>query len=88
MLNIISQCRCTLASSYSPQGSTCHQCRQKTTDTKTNCRNSECVGVRGQFCGPCLKNRYGEDVRDALLNPVRIQQPASIICAQLEFLPA
>lgn len=52
------------------QGSTCHQCRQKTIDTKTNCRNPECVGVRGQFCGPCLRNRYGEEVRDALLNPV------------------
>lgn len=52
------------------QGSTCHQCRQKTTDTKTNCRNPECVGVRGQFCGPCLRNRYGEEVRDALLNSV------------------
>lgn len=53
------------------QGSTCHQCRQKTTDTKTNCRNPECSGVRGQFCGPCLRNRYGEEVKDALLNPVR-----------------
>ncbi|ETE68373.1 Cell division cycle-associated protein 7, partial [Ophiophagus hannah] len=42
-------------------GSTCHQCRQKTTDTKTNCRNPECLGVRGQFCGPCLRNRYGEE---------------------------
>eukprot|EP00063_Salmo_salar_P044669 XP_014019504.1 PREDICTED: cell division cycle-associated protein 7-like isoform X1 [Salmo salar] len=50
-------------------GSTCHQCRQKTVDTKTNCRNPECVGVRGQFCGPCLRNRYGEEVRDALLDP-------------------
>ncbi|XP_045062343.1 cell division cycle-associated protein 7-like [Coregonus clupeaformis] len=54
----------------SSTGSTCHQCRQKTTDTKTNCRNPECVGVRGQFCGPCLRNRYGEEVRDALLDPV------------------
>lgn len=52
------------------QGSTCHQCRQKTTDTKTNCRNPDCVGVRGQFCGPCLRNRYGEEVRTALLDPV------------------
>lgn len=64
-----------------PQGSTCHQCRQKTTDTKTSCRNPECVGVRGQFCGPCLKNRYGEEVRDALLNPVRFPWPAFIFCA-------
>ncbi|KAK1789448.1 hypothetical protein P4O66_014895, partial [Electrophorus voltai] len=49
-------------------GTTCHQCRQKTIDTKTNCHNPECVGVRGQFCGPCLRNRYGEDVRNALLD--------------------
>ncbi|NP_001405489.1 cell division cycle-associated protein 7 isoform b [Mus musculus] len=50
-------------------GSTCHQCRQKTTDTKTNCRNPDCWGIRGQFCGPCLRNRYGEEVKDALLDP-------------------
>lgn len=50
-------------------GSTCHQCRQKTLDTKTVCRSGYCVGVKGQFCGPCLRNRYGEDVRDTLLNP-------------------
>lgn len=51
-------------------GNTCHQCRQKTIDTKTVCRNQTCGGVRGQFCGPCLRNRYGEDVRSALLDPV------------------
>ncbi|KAI4885243.1 hypothetical protein NFI96_012608, partial [Prochilodus magdalenae] len=50
-------------------GSTCHQCRQKTLDTKTECRNLYCRGVKGQFCGPCLRNRYGEDVRKALLDP-------------------
>lgn len=50
-------------------GNTCHQCRQKTIDTKTVCRNQGCCGVRGQFCGPCLRNRYGEDVRSALLDP-------------------
>ncbi|XP_066531204.1 cell division cycle-associated 7-like protein [Hoplias malabaricus] len=50
-------------------GSTCHQCRQKTLDTKTECRNPYCGGVKGQFCGPCLRNRYGEDVRSALLDP-------------------
>lgn len=61
-------------------GSTCHQCRQKTTDTKTNCRNPECVGVRGQFCGPCLRNRYGEEVRDALLNPEWYCPPCRGIC--------
>ncbi|XP_034561157.1 cell division cycle-associated 7-like protein [Notolabrus celidotus] len=50
-------------------GSSCHQCRQKTLDTKTVCRSGFCVGVKGQFCGPCLKNRYGEDVRKVLLDP-------------------
>lgn len=52
------------------QGSSCHQCRQKTLDTKTVCRSGVCVGAKGQFCGPCLKNRYGEDVRAVLLDPV------------------
>ncbi|KAM6959183.1 cell division cycle-associated 7-like protein [Aplochiton taeniatus] len=50
-------------------GSSCHQCRQKTLDTKTVCRSGFCVGVKGQFCAPCLKNRYGEDVRSVLLDP-------------------
>ncbi|XP_030597457.1 cell division cycle-associated 7-like protein isoform X2 [Archocentrus centrarchus] len=50
-------------------GSSCHQCRQKTLDTKTVCRSGFCVGAKGQFCGPCLKNRYGEDVRTVLLDP-------------------
>ncbi|XP_041116298.1 cell division cycle-associated protein 7a [Polyodon spathula] len=61
-------------------GSTCHQCRQKTTDTKTNCRNPDCVGVRGQFCGPCLRNRYGEEVRNALLDPNWHCPPCQGIC--------
>uniref|UniRef100_A0A3P8V3A8 Cell division cycle associated 7a n=1 Tax=Cynoglossus semilaevis TaxID=244447 RepID=A0A3P8V3A8_CYNSE len=60
-------------------GSTCHQCRQKTTDTKTNCRNPECQGIRGQFCGPCLRNRYGEEVRDALLDPVSPQMSTKVL---------
>lgn len=50
-------------------GTSCHQCRQKTTDTKSCCRSQSCIGIRGQFCGPCLKNRYGELVEDTLLNP-------------------
>ena len=50
-------------------GTTCHQCRQKTTDTKSCCRSDSCIGVRGQFCGPCLKNRYGEIVEECLLDP-------------------
>ncbi|XP_018411700.1 PREDICTED: cell division cycle-associated protein 7-like [Nanorana parkeri] len=61
-------------------GSTCHQCRQKTIDTKTNCRNAECRGVQGQFCGPCLRNRYGEDVRKALLDPDWTCPPCRGIC--------
>lgn len=54
---------------YSSMGTTCHQCRQKTLDTKTFCRNEACNGVQGQFCGPCLKNRYGENVAETLKNP-------------------
>ncbi|KAM3934869.1 cell division cycle-associated protein 7-like [Leptodactylus fuscus] len=61
-------------------GSTCHQCRQKTIDTKTNCRNKECRGIQGQFCGPCLRNRYGEDVRQALLDPKWTCPPCRGIC--------
>ncbi|KAM4697874.1 cell division cycle-associated protein 7 [Rhinophrynus dorsalis] len=61
-------------------GTTCHQCRQKTIDTKTNCRNPECMGVRGQFCQPCLRNRYGEDVKTALLDPEWHCPPCRGIC--------
>uniref|UniRef100_A0A8C8RYH4 Cell division cycle associated 7 like n=1 Tax=Pelusios castaneus TaxID=367368 RepID=A0A8C8RYH4_9SAUR len=61
-------------------GSTCHQCRQKTIDTKTVCRNQGCGGVRGQFCGPCLRNRYGEDVKSALLDPDWICPPCRGVC--------
>ncbi|XP_020042423.1 cell division cycle-associated 7-like protein isoform X1 [Castor canadensis] len=61
-------------------GNTCHQCRQKTIDTKTVCRNQSCGGVRGQFCGPCLRNRYGEDVRVALLDPDWMCPPCRGIC--------
>ncbi|KAL1790079.1 cell division cycle-associated 7 [Sigmodon hispidus] len=61
-------------------GNTCHQCRQKTIDTKTVCRNRSCGGVRGQFCGPCLRNRYGEDVRTALLDPEWTCPPCRGIC--------
>lgn len=52
------------------KGTSCHQCRQKTLDTKTICRSGECVGIRGQFCGPCLLGRYGESAVDALKDPV------------------
>ncbi|XP_026204259.1 cell division cycle-associated protein 7-like isoform X3 [Anabas testudineus] len=61
-------------------GSTCHQCRQKTVDTKTCCRSEDCRGIQGQFCGPCLRNRYGEDVKEALLNPEWKCPPCRGIC--------
>ncbi|CAK6952665.1 cell division cycle-associated protein 7-like%2C partial [Scomber scombrus] len=61
-------------------GSTCHQCRQKTVDTKTCCRSEDCRGIQGQFCGPCLRNRYGEDVRKALLDPEWQCPPCRGIC--------
>ncbi|RVE73424.1 hypothetical protein OJAV_G00046060 [Oryzias javanicus] len=61
-------------------GSTCHQCRQKTVDTKTCCRSVDCHGIQGQFCGPCLRNRYGEDVRKALLDPEWKCPPCRGIC--------
>ncbi|KAG7244808.1 hypothetical protein INR49_029827, partial [Caranx melampygus] len=61
-------------------GSTCHQCRQKTIDTKTCCHSEECRGIQGQFCGPCLRNRYGEDVKKALLDPEWKCPPCRGIC--------
>ncbi|XP_068568460.1 cell division cycle-associated protein 7-like [Cebidichthys violaceus] len=61
-------------------GSTCHQCRQKTVDTKTCCRSEDCRGIMGQFCGPCLRNRYGEDVKKALLDPEWKCPPCRGIC--------
>ncbi|XP_028262594.1 cell division cycle-associated protein 7-like isoform X2 [Parambassis ranga] len=64
----------------SATGSTCHQCRQKTVDTKTCCRSEDCRGISGQFCGPCLRNRYGEDARKALLDPEWKCPPCRGIC--------
>ncbi|KAK7109898.1 cell division cycle-associated 7-like protein [Littorina saxatilis] len=61
-------------------GTTCHQCRQKTDDMKTICRNQNCGGVKGQFCGPCLKNRYGEDAKEALKDPEWVCPPCRGIC--------
>lgn len=61
-------------------GSTCHQCRQKTLDTKTECRGPYCRGVKGQFCGPCLRNRYGEEVRTALLDPTWVCPICREVC--------
>ncbi|XP_072759123.1 uncharacterized protein [Anoplolepis gracilipes] len=61
-------------------GTSCHQCRQKTLDTKTVCRSGECVGVRGQFCGPCLKGRYGESAIEALKDPDWACPPCRGLC--------
>merc|ERR1719370_2487260 len=61
-------------------GTSCHQCRQKTTDTKTICRSGKCVGVRGQFCGRCLEIRYGEDCAEALMNPTWACPPCRGFC--------
>ncbi|XP_076860661.1 cell division cycle-associated protein 7-like isoform X2 [Brachyhypopomus gauderio] len=61
-------------------GTTCHQCRQKTVDSKTCCRSESCRGIQGQFCGPCLRNRYGEDVKTALLDPAWQCPPCRGIC--------
>ncbi|CAB3381966.1 Hypothetical predicted protein [Cloeon dipterum] len=56
---------------YDPvNGKSCHQCRQKTADTKSVCRSGFCFGVRGQFCGACLKDHYGQDLAEALRDPV------------------
>eukprot|EP00794_Sanderia_malayensis_P009466 gene9466-10453_t len=65
---------------YDQTGTTCHQCRQKTDDLKTICRDSNCWGVRGQFCGPCLRNRYGEDAKEAILSSEWICPPCRGIC--------
>ena len=61
-------------------GTSCHQCRQKTVDMKTVCRSGRCVGVRGQFCGRCLIIRYGDDAREALMNPNWWCPPCRNIC--------
>lgn len=65
---------------YDINGTTCHQCRQKTRDMKSICRGNECSGVRGQFCGFCLKRRYGEDVAEVLRDPDWICPPCRNIC--------
>ena len=47
----------------SSEGSTCHQCRQKTLFLKTWCE--KCRSGKGQFCGKCLLNRYGETISES-----------------------
>ena len=70
----------TSEKNYDQNGTTCHQCRQKTDDLKTICRSDSCFGVRGQFCGPCLKNRYGEDAKMAIMDKTWICPPCRGIC--------
>jgi len=66
---------------YQPDGGTCcHQCRQKTADQKTICRSGVCIGMKGQFCGTCLENRYGESVAEALKDPEWSCPPCRNIC--------
>ena len=36
--------------------------------------------MRGQFCGTCLRNRYGEDAREALLDPEWSCPPCRNFC--------
>ncbi|XP_049799391.1 cell division cycle-associated 7-like protein [Schistocerca nitens] len=64
----------------SVHGVLCHQCRQKTMDTKTMCRSSRCVGGQGSFCGPCLSNHYGESVAEALRDPEWTCPPCRNVC--------
>ncbi|GAQ86643.1 Zinc-finger domain of monoamine-oxidase A repressor R1 [Klebsormidium nitens] len=47
----------------SENGTTCHQCRQKTLELTAVCKQSNSKCKRG-FCSKCLFNRYGEKVED------------------------
>eukprot|EP00727_Mastigamoeba_balamuthi_P004340 m51a1_g13904 hypothetical protein (429) ;mRNA; r:755636-757275 len=49
---------------YDACGTTCHQCRQKTRDRKTEC--TTCKAIPGQLCGMCLQLRYGENLQEVL----------------------
>lgn len=53
-----------LPKTYDANGTTCHQCRQKTQDRKTEC--TQCHSISGQFCGMCLQLRYGENLDEVL----------------------
>uniref|UniRef100_A0A7N0ZRH3 Zinc-finger domain-containing protein n=1 Tax=Kalanchoe fedtschenkoi TaxID=63787 RepID=A0A7N0ZRH3_KALFE len=48
-------------------GTSCHQCRQKTLGQHTEC--SKCGSGYGQLCGDCLYMRYGENVTEVSQNP-------------------
>eukprot|EP00741_Cyanophora_paradoxa_P010405 tig00020531_g10063.t1 len=51
-------------------GVTCHQCRQKTTDRKSECANEQCCKTeKGHLCGKCLYDRYGENIEEVWADP-------------------
>ncbi|KNA18604.1 hypothetical protein SOVF_069340 [Spinacia oleracea] len=52
---------------YNPDGTPCHQCRQKVHGKLTYC--SKCRSPLGKICGDCLYTRYGENVLEAVENP-------------------
>ncbi|NXJ75963.1 CDA7L protein, partial [Trogon melanurus] len=70
----------TRVSHFQLGGGTCHQCRQKTMDTRGGCRNQGCGGVRGQLGGPCLRNRYGEDVKSGGVDPAWVWGGCRGVC--------
>eukprot|EP00897_Mesotaenium_endlicherianum_P002660 jgi/Mesen1/2421/ME000157S01561 len=45
----------------SEMGETCHWCRQKTLELHVKCSKPTC---RVKFCGSCLRNRHGEEIRE------------------------
>ncbi|CAM9851049.1 unnamed protein product [Discosporangium mesarthrocarpum] len=49
---------------YARYATTCHWCRQKTVDLKSRCAACAQERAFGVLCGPCLHNRYGEDLLD------------------------
>lgn len=62
---------------YDPvNGITCHQCRQKTIEKKTQC--SRCH--KGHLCSRCLQNRYGEVFEQVQQNPNWICPQCRGIC--------
>jgi len=57
----------------SVNGTTCHQCRQKTMDEKSNCCKAEENQLsKHRYCRSCLKNRYNLDLDEVLKNTVWI----------------
>lgn len=53
----------------SKYGETCHWCRQKTLEEHVQCTNENCGGgnrLPVAFCRMCLRNRHGEDIKQAI----------------------